>query len=126
MHKLNEDELWNRVKGLEKKVVYTVERKRPNKVEEVTDKEIIITDRVSHIARKEVVDAYEHLWRMGELMPGKGDCGRFIHSVTPAILKAVDPEQVEVVHRGGEERFSGIRLRLNKQSSCSNALLSTG
>lgn len=113
MRQLTENELWERVRQLRGKTVYTIEQNRPNEVGKVTNEAVIIKGRQSRITRKKVWGAYEYLWRTGKLQIGKPDRENrgFIYSVTAAILRDAVPEQVEVIRRGKSERFSGIRLK---------------
>jgi hypothetical protein len=113
MRKLTENELWQRVRQLQGKTVYTIEQNRPNVIEEVTAEKVIIKGRQSPIRKIEAWDAYEELWVRGKLQIGKGGGKRrrFIYYVTAAILRDAVPEQVEVIRRGKTERFSGIQLK---------------
>lgn len=64
---LSDDELWDRVKKLEGKTVFTIVQKKPNKVLRVTDREVIIEGRATRPSREFIVKVYRYLWRNGEV-----------------------------------------------------------
>ena len=100
------------MRRLRGEIVYTIERKMPNPIEEVTDSYVRIKGRKSRPTREEIEYAYEWLWEHKSLYVKKGGFDRFIYQVTPAILLHAVSDQVVVVHRSGNpEGYSGIRLK---------------
>jgi hypothetical protein len=102
------DELWRRVRGLEGQIVYTLKRREPNAIENVTDNTIVIRDRRSRPSRESVEEVYNLVWADGEFRVYEGRQGVYVYAVVPAIVLAAAPEQLERVDDGG---LTGIRLR---------------
>ena len=110
MTQLKEEELWQRVRALKGQTVYTLERHSSNHIQDVSDSNVIISARRSRPSRAEIVGAYEVVCMSGELRISAGWKGgtRWMYSVTPAIVLAAVPDQVEIIDDGG---LSGIKLK---------------
>ncbi len=113
MRELNDNEVWDRVQQLQGKTIFTLVRKKPNFIKEVTGNAVVIDGRRSRPTRSQIVYAYRHLWKHGELRPKEGNWKDpiFIWSIVPAILLAAIPEQFAKV---GDLGLSGIHIK--KQS----------
>ena len=100
LKRLSSEELWSRVRGLEGQTVYTLKVRRPNTIEEVTEDRIIIRGRKSTPTRKEVETVYSTVWDAGVFRVHEGNWrgpASFVYSVTPAIVLAAVPEQVQAI-----------------------------
>lgn len=64
---LNENELWQRVRGLEGQIVYTLDQQRPNRILRVTDEVIEIQNRGTRPTRDDVLQVYRELHRRGQI-----------------------------------------------------------
>ena len=117
---LNENELWQRIRGLQGQIVCTLDQQRPNRISRVTDEMIEIENRGTRPARQDVIQVYRQLHRRGEITGNDlygessivGDqlankSGRIIM----AILARAVPEEICVIKRSKTERLSGIRLK---------------
>lgn len=104
MNKLSDDQLWERVKDLVGRTVVTNVRGNPNYIEKVTDTKVRIRNRHSSISRRQIEQVYAFICAYGRYVPTEYRDGkyaelislRFVLSVTPAIVAAAVPEQVEV------------------------------
>ena len=119
---LSENELWERVRGLSGRTVYTIERQRPNRISGVTDESIAIADRTTKPTREDIFQVYREVWQRGEITgedlygdqsilghPYARKTGRII----VAVLASAVPEEIQGVRRSKTQRLSGIRLRQN-------------
>lgn len=106
MQKLSEVQLWDRVRSLEGRTVFTLVRRKPNKVVKVTDTGVIIDGRRSRITRRKIATAYKFLWQDHHLQLAKEGEGPFFYAVVPAILRSALPEQIEAI-----PGVLGIRLK---------------
>lgn len=119
---LNENEFWQRVRGLEGETVYTLERQNPNRILRVTDEDIEIENRGTRPIRDDVLQVYRELHRRGEITGDDlyGENSVVGHElahksgrIMMAILARAVPEEISIIRRSKTERLSGIRLRSN-------------
>ena len=90
--------------------MYTIARRRPNPVRQVTEDVVIIEGRVSRLPREQIVAAYNRLTTYGEFRTNdrRSPEPGYVWSAVPAILVAALPDQIEIIPHG---RPSGIRLK---------------
>ena len=124
MKVLSEHELWERVKGLQGRTVYTIERLSANKVLKVTDNEVRLAKENGELRsttpiKSDIVNTYDYLMRHGQVT--REDYSKipesrywaFVGRVVYAILRDAVPEQIEEFHRRPPHvRLSGIRLKV--------------
>lgn len=119
---LSENELWERVRGLSGRTVYTIERQRPNRISGVTDEAIAIADRATKPTREDIIQVYREVWQRGEITSEDlyGDQSILGHPyarktgrIIVAVLASAVPEEIQGVRRSKTQRLSGIRLRQN-------------
>jgi len=106
---LSDLQFWQRVKNLEGKTVYTLSRKKPNRIVRVTDTYVEIEGRGSRIGfggERVLYNNYHILHRDGFLIRSTEGNGRGPYVIPPIIAEAV-PEEVD-------EGFEGLELRVNK------------
>ena len=60
---LSDEELWERVRRLESRIVYTLKRRNPNRISGVTSDSIEIEGRVTRPSREDILCVYHHLQR---------------------------------------------------------------
>ena len=125
MKALTEHELWEKVKGLQGRTIYTIQRRIPNTVSQVTATEVrLLKDtgerRPSTPRRSDIVNTYYYSVRYGRVtgkdfdkIPESRYWG-FVGRAILAILRDAIPEQIEEFHRGLSEPLSGIRLKANQ------------
>ncbi len=115
---LNDEELWERVRGLEGETVYTLKQRKPNKILSVTDDSVEIKDRSTKPSREDIFCVYQHLLRTGKVTKKDlygnasilGDAlARKTGRIIMAILARAVPDEIEPIP--ANERLSGIRLR---------------
>jgi len=112
MAQLTPNELWDRVRGLQGEIIYTIEHSKANMIHEVTDSYVRIKGRKSRPTRREIEYAYEWLWKHKSLHVKKGGFDVFIHQVTPAILLYAVPDEVaKVPNNENSDGYSGITLK---------------
>lgn len=117
---LTENELWQRIRRLEGQTVYTLDRRRPNRISRVTDAAVEIESRATKVAREDLWVVYDGLYQRSRITgedlygdrsilghPYAGKAGRIIM----AVLADAVPEDMEVIRRSRAERLSGIRIR---------------
>jgi len=115
---LSNEELWERVRRLESRIVYTLKRQEPNRILRVTLDGIEIEGRATRPSREDVFRVYQHVHRAGRVTredlygersilghPYAKKTGRVIM----AILASAVPDEIEGIPVS--ERLSGIRLR---------------
>jgi len=119
---LSENELWERVRGLSGRTVYTIERQRPNRISGVTDEAIAIADRATKPTREDIIQVYREVWQRSEITSEDlyGDQSILGHPyarktgrIIVAVLASAVPEEIQGVRRSKTQRLSGIRLRQN-------------
>ncbi|MBA7625220.1 hypothetical protein ES703_32646 [subsurface metagenome] len=119
---LSENELWERVRGLSGRTVYTIERQRPNRISGVTDEAIAIADRATKPTREDIIQVYREVWQRGEITSEDlyGDQSILGHPyarktgrIIVAVLASAVPEEIQGVRRSKTQRLSSIRLRQN-------------
>ena len=121
MKQLRDQELWDRVKALEGKTIYTIELRMPNTVKKITANEIKLLksngkSRKATPTREDIINTYRYLVLNQQVTVG--DFGkipgyhsyRYIISIVLAILRDAVPEQIEAFHHSVEEPHCGIRL----------------
>jgi len=115
---LSDSELWKRVKGLEGETIYTLKRRKANKILSVDAHWVVIERRATKPSREDIFSVYKYLRRAGEvtkedLLGGasilKHPYGKKVGSIIKAILARVVPEEIEVIPE--TEGVTGIRLR---------------
>ncbi len=104
---LTESVLWERVRRLEIKTVYTITRKIPNKISRVTDNRVEIEGRVSRIYRRQILRVYHTLREDGVVTGTRNLTG---WSVIMAILHKVLPDETEEIK--GEIRLKSLGNQL--------------
>jgi predicted RNase H-like HicB family nuclease len=107
--KLTAHELWALVRALEGKSIYTLVKRSPNLIEEVTNSEIKIRGRRSAVPRWQVNRGFEQLTRTGELLVKKRHSpDTWTLFVVPALLYVAlgEDRQLELIPGN-----AGIRLK---------------
>ena len=125
MKALTDLELWERVKGLQERTIYTIEQRRPNTVSQVTATEVRLLKstgepRPSTPLKRDIVNTYCYLVRHGRVtkddfdkIPESRRWG-FVGYIILAILRDAVPEQIEEFRRGPSEPICSIRLKANQ------------
>ena len=117
---LNDSDLWERVKGLEEKTIYTIQQCKPNRISRVTADRIEIGAIFTPSSREDIVCVYHYLQRTGKVtgedLYGNalilGDAlARKTGRIIMAILARAMPEEIDSIKRSKSERLSGIKLR---------------
>lgn len=117
---LNENELWQRVRGLQGQIVYTPDREKPNRILLVTYGMIEIENRATRPTRDDVLQVYRQLQQRGEItgedLYGESSIvgDQLAHKsgrIIMAILARAVPEEICVIKRSKTERLSGIRQK---------------
>ena len=113
----NEDEIWERIKSLEKQVVRTIEKGKENRILSVSNSDITIQGRPTRPTREDVQIYCEVLIRdrmiTKENMPQFGWAGGHkTGRIIMAILARALPKYVEAFRRNNPHvpGLSGIRL----------------
>lgn len=122
MKKLKDYELWRRVKSLEGRTVYTIERQVSNAVASVTATEVKLIKnrgepRPSTPHKEDIVNTYDYLVTHRQVtkddfdkIPESRRWG-FVRYIILAILRDAVPEQIEEFHHSKRRRLCGIRLK---------------
>lgn len=110
--KLDEEEIWARVRKLWKKTIYTIDRQQPYEIKGSTHEMIIIENRDVRPHRGDVYRVYLRLHEDGYVatdnMPkGIVKPGQSLRIIL-AILVAILPDEIEVFQKG---RVKGIRFK---------------
>ena len=123
MKALSGHELWQRVRGLEGRTIYTIDRHRANIVSQVTSSEVRLLrsngePRLATPRRTDIMNTYAYLLGNGRVtgedfarIPGNL-VGRRVSRIVLAILRDAVPDQIEKFHRQPPSvPLAGIRLR---------------
>ncbi len=102
---LSDSELWKHVRKLEGKTVYTIKRRIPNRISNVTDNRVVIKDKSTKPSHAQITSLYHQVHKTGEVI--SRDAWRFTYAVTYAILVEAVPDEIEAV----PGKDLGIRLR---------------
>ena len=117
MKPLTDNELWNRVRKLQGKVISTPDLKRPNKIMKVTDNSVIF-DRPSSLAKEDFLKCYRlviqhHILTNNNTPPDF--FYRRIARVCYALLAEAVPEQIRAFSRResppAAQGLSGIEVK---------------
>ena len=124
MDKLSEEDLWSRITAQAGGVIYTIDRRVPNRIERVTASKVIRrsagSSKPSSVARKHFWNIYNYLWEHCVVThrelnrddfpgkPVKSQVSRFVL----AVLTKAAPEHIAKFKRDADKRHSGIRLRM--------------
>jgi hypothetical protein len=92
---LNEDTLWNRVRGLSGETVYTLNKQKPNTILNVTEHNIEIENRKSRPSRNEIWSLYKQVYKEKTLYSGEAE--KYTYAVSYAILLNVVPNEIEPI-----------------------------
>lgn len=122
MKALTANELWERVKRLEGRTIYTIQQRKPNTVSQVTAAEVRLLKstgepRPSTPHKEDIVNTYNYL--VTHCQVTKDDFDKipesrrwgFVGYIILAILRDAIPEQIEEFHRSERCRLCGIRLK---------------
>jgi hypothetical protein len=116
---LNDSQLWECIRGLESKIVYTIKRRSPNKILRVTDDRVEIESRATRPSREDILCVYQYLHMAGRVtqedLYGEGSIlghpyARKTGRIIMAILAAAVPDEIGVIP--ANERLSGIIVRV--------------
>ena len=108
-NELSTAELWRRVRGLEGRTVYTLNRQNPNVIERVKENHIIIQDRKSQPTRESLEEVYDRVSADGVFRVREGRQAIHVYAVVPAIVLAALPEQVRATVGSGPVGIELIR-----------------
>lgn len=102
---LNDNKLWEHIKGLEGKTIHTLKRRKPNKISSVTDNTVVIANRKSKPSRAKISSLYKQVHKTNEVV--SCDAQLFTYAVIYAILVEALPGEIEAI----PGKPLGIRLR---------------
>jgi hypothetical protein len=112
---LTEDQLWERIHGLQGQVVLTPDQGRPNRVTTVSEDLVQIEDRKANPSRHYLTWCYRLVVQNGILTKQNLPEEFFNHRIARicmALIAAAVPEQIQIFHREGEPvpGLSGIEV----------------
>lgn len=125
MKALTDLELWERVRSLQGRTIYTIQQRKPNTVYQVTTTEVRLLKstgepRPSTPLKRDIVNTYCYFVK--HVRVTKDDFDKipesrrwgFVGYIVLAILRDAVPEQIEEFRRSKREPLCGIRLKANQ------------
>jgi hypothetical protein len=122
MKALTDLELWERVRSLQGRMVYTIQQRKLNTVSQVTASEVRLLKstrrpRPSTPLKRDIVNTYHYFAKHGRVtkddfneIPESRTWG-FVGYIILAILRDAVPEQIEEFRRSKTSPLCGIRLK---------------